>query len=43
MNPAEQLIATVADGALRGVPAEGGVPATEAPVRGKAFPSHHSR
>ncbi len=26
------------EGALRGLPAEGGVPATLAPVRGKAFP-----
>ncbi len=27
------------EGALRGLPADGGVPATLAPVRGKAFPS----
>ena len=26
------------EGALRGLPADGGVPATLAPVRGKAFP-----
>ncbi|AGK59805.1 hypothetical protein HYPDE_40683 [Hyphomicrobium denitrificans 1NES1] len=33
----ENPVCTLTLGALRGVPAEGGVPATAAPVRGKAF------
>lgn len=34
----ENPVCTLTLGALRGVPAEGGVPATSAPARGKAFP-----